>query len=98
MLEGMQSKSENPNQLEPDPHVIQRYTVHPEPWWRNIDYNGIPPAVAGGNAPNLSSPEGPDGSESNDDQSLSNDRPNEEDDDATKESQATASSRLGTSN
>ncbi|KDP22098.1 hypothetical protein JCGZ_25929 [Jatropha curcas] len=45
------------------------------------------------NASNLSSAEGPNDSLSNDDQSLSNGRLNEEDDAASKESQATASSR-----
>lgn len=89
----MQSKSESANRLEPDPRVIQPYAVHSEPWWRNIGYTTMAPTVAGENASNLSSPERPNDSLSNDDQSLSNGRLNEEDDDASKESQATASSR-----
>lgn len=40
--------------------------------------------------------DGPNGSLSNDDQSLSNGGVNEDDDDASKESQATASSQSGT--
>jgi nuclear transcription factor Y alpha len=55
----------------------------------------MPPAMTGGNASNS---EGHNGSESNDDQSLSSGRLNEEDADATKDSQATASSQLGAAN
>ncbi|KAF2287382.1 hypothetical protein GH714_039768 [Hevea brasiliensis] len=90
----MQSNSESAYRREPDPHVIQPNAVHSEPWWRSFGYNTVPPVVPGENASNLSSPDGPtNGSLSNDDQSLSNERVNEEDDDASKESQATASSR-----
>ncbi|CAK7331044.1 unnamed protein product [Dovyalis caffra] len=88
----MQSKPEKTNGLEPNPNNIQEYTVHSEPWWRNIGYSSIPPAMTGGNASNS---EGHNGSESNDDQSLSSSRLNEEDADATKDSQASASSQLG---
>lgn len=77
---------------EPNPSDIQEYTVHSEPWWRNIGYSSMPRAMTGGNASNS---EGHNGSESNDDQSLSSGRLNEEDADATKDSQATASSQLG---
>ncbi|EEF48902.1 nuclear transcription factor Y subunit A-1 [Ricinus communis] len=90
----MQSKSESANQLESrDQHSLPPYAVHSEPWWRTIGYSTVSRALAGGNASNLSSSEGPNGSLSNDDQSMSNGRLNEEDDDASKESQATASSR-----
>ncbi|KAF2312055.1 hypothetical protein GH714_027902 [Hevea brasiliensis] len=90
----MQSKPVSANQLEPDPRVIQPYAVHSEPWWRSVSCNTVPPAVLGENATNLSSSNGPNGSLSNDDQSLSNERLNEDDDDGvSKESQATASSR-----
>ncbi|KAF9675525.1 hypothetical protein SADUNF_Sadunf09G0041200 [Salix dunnii] len=88
----MQSKPEKTNGLEPNPSGIQEYTVHSEPWWRNIGYSSMPPAMTGGNASNS---EGHNDSESNDDQSLSSGRLNEEDADATKDSQATASSHLG---
>ncbi|KAG6761019.1 hypothetical protein POTOM_034208 [Populus tomentosa] len=88
----MQSKPEKTKVPEPNPSDIQEYTVHSEPWWRNIGYSSMPPAMTGGNASNS---EGHNGSESNDDQSLSSGRLNEEDADATKDSQATASSQLG---
>ncbi|KAB5540972.1 hypothetical protein DKX38_013946 [Salix brachista] len=88
----MQSKPGKTNGLEPNPSDIQEYTVHSEPWWRNIGYSSMPPAMTGGNASNS---EGHNDSESNDDQSLSSGRLNEEDADATKDSQATASSHLG---
>lgn len=54
--------------------------------------------MTGGNASNLNSSEGHNGSESNDDQSLSSGTLNEEDADANKDSQATASSQLGAAN
>ncbi|CAN1263866.1 Nuclear transcription factor Y subunit A-1 [Linum perenne] len=64
------------------------YGVPPEPWWRNVGYHSVAPPVAGGNASKST-----EGSESNDDQSLSNARTNEEEEeDAAKESQTTASS------
>ncbi|KAK3205271.1 hypothetical protein Dsin_019317 [Dipteronia sinensis] len=91
----MQSKSENSNQLEPDPHAIPPTTVYSEPWWRGVGYNTISPVVTGGNASNSSSLDDPNGSESNDDQSLSNGGVNEEEEVAKKESQTTASSRPG---
>lgn len=92
----MQSKSENGNRLEPDSHAIPPTGVYSEPWWRTIGYNPISPAMTGGNISNSSSLECPNGgSDSNDGQSLSNGRPNGEDDDGIKESQNTASSRSG---
>ncbi|KAG6679268.1 hypothetical protein I3843_14G119400 [Carya illinoinensis] len=90
----MQQKSEKPNQLDPRSHATQPPAVYTEPWWRNIGYNPISPSVTGGNVSNSSSLECPDaGSDSIDGQSLSNNEPNEEGGDATKESQNTASSR-----
>ncbi|KAJ4825380.1 hypothetical protein Tsubulata_012534 [Turnera subulata] len=89
----MQSKPDSANPHEPNAHAIHQYAVQAEPWWRSLGYNTVPPTFVGGNATNLSSPEEPDGSESNDDQSPSNSRLNEDDDDTTKESLATASSR-----
>ncbi|CAN1750821.1 Nuclear transcription factor Y subunit A-1 [Linum perenne] len=63
------------------------YGVPPEPWWRNVGYHSVAPPVAGGASKST------EGSESNDDQSLSNARTNEEEEeDAAKESQTTASS------
>ncbi|KAG6789453.1 hypothetical protein POTOM_005551 [Populus tomentosa] len=91
----MRSKPENTNGLDADLKDIQEYTVNSELWWRNISYSSIPPAMTGGNASSLTSSEGHNGSESNDDQSLSSGRLNEEDADANKDSQATALSQLG---
>lgn len=86
----MQSKSENGNQLEPDSHAIPPTSVYPEPWYH---------AMTRGNISNSSSFECPNGgSESNDGQSYSNGRLNGEDDDGTKESQNTASSRSAGNN
>ncbi|XP_065867146.1 nuclear transcription factor Y subunit A-1 [Euphorbia lathyris] len=88
----MQSKSMSAHHPGSDPNIIQQYALHSEPWWRNIPYNGSPAGQAG-NASNLSSSEDRNGSMSNDGQSMSNGRLNEEDDDASKESQNTASSQ-----
>ncbi|XWS28306.1 hypothetical protein CRYUN_Cryun25bG0056800 [Craigia yunnanensis] len=88
----MQSKSEGGSRLEPDPHSVPQTAVHSEPWWRNSAYGAISPGVRGGNASNSSSMECPNGSESNDGQSLSNGGLNEEDN-GNKEIQTTASSR-----
>lgn len=89
----MRSKSERTDQLEPNPNAIPPGAVYSEPWWRGVGYNSISPALAGGNVSNSSSLDCPNGSESNDAQSMSNDGLNEEDDDANKESRAPASSR-----
>lgn len=91
----MRSKSERTNQLEPDTNAIPPGAAYTEPWWRGVGYNSISPALAGANVSNSSSLDCPNGSESNDAKSISNDGLNEEDDDAHKESQATASSRSG---
>ncbi|XVF19280.1 hypothetical protein REPUB_Repub11eG0096700 [Reevesia pubescens] len=88
----MQSKSEAGSRLEPDPHGVPPTAVYSEPWWHNIGYDAISPGVRGGNASNSSSMECPNGSESNDGQSLSNGGLNDEDD-VNKETQTTASSR-----
>ncbi|KAJ8751246.1 hypothetical protein K2173_016427 [Erythroxylum novogranatense] len=77
----MLSKSDSSNRREADREAVGRYAVHSEEWWRGTGYNAI------------SSPECPNDSESNGDQSLSNGRLNEEDDDATKESHNIASSQ-----
>jgi nuclear transcription factor Y alpha len=93
----MQSKSENANRLDPGSHAIPQAGVYSEPWWR-IGYNPMSPVMTGGNVSNSSSLECPNGvSDSNDGQSPSNGGLNEDDDDATKESQNT-SSRSGASN
>ncbi|XP_021812081.1 nuclear transcription factor Y subunit A-1 [Prunus avium] len=93
----MQSKSETENRLHADHHTIPPNSVYSEPWWRGVGYNPISPAVTGRNASNSSSLECPNGgSESNDDRSLSNDEPNEDDDDdATKGSQITSPRSAG---
>ena len=92
----MQSKSETANRLRSDPHTYPPTNAYSEPWWRGIGYNPISQAVVGANASNSSSLECPNGdSESNDGQSLSNSGLNEEDDDATKESQATDPNQSG---
>ena len=92
----MQSKSEGGNRLEPDPHGVHPTAVYPDPWWRKVGYGAISSGVRGGNASNSSSMECPNGSESNDGQSASNGGLNEEDD-ANKQTQTTASSQSGTS-
>ncbi|KAL9458725.1 hypothetical protein AB3S75_007570 [Citrus x aurantiifolia] len=89
----MRSKSERTNQLEPDPNAIPPGAAYTEPWWRGVGYNSISPALAGANVSNSSSLDCPNGSESNNAKSISNDGLNEEDDAVNKESQATASSR-----
>ncbi|KAI4305086.1 hypothetical protein L6164_028475 [Bauhinia variegata] len=92
----MQSKSETANRLRSDPHTFQATNVYSEPWWRGIGYNPISQVMAGANASNSSSMECPNGdSESNEGQSLSNGELNEEDDDATKESQPTTPNQSG---
>ncbi|GMI81594.1 nuclear factor Y, subunit A1, nuclear factor Y subunit A1, EMBRYO DEFECTIVE 2220 [Hibiscus trionum] len=88
----MQSKSEGGRRLEPDLHGVTPTAVYSEPWWRNNGYGAISPRVRGGNVSKSSSGECPNGSESNDDQTLSNDGVNKEDD-VNKERQAAASSR-----
>ncbi|XP_050223038.1 nuclear transcription factor Y subunit A-1-like [Mercurialis annua] len=91
--EGMQPNSDSGKALGCDQdqqHLAQPYSVHSEPWWRAIGGgNTVSSAQAGGNTSHLSSD-----SLSNDDRSMSNGGLNEEDDGASKESQATASSRL----
>lgn len=82
----MQSKSENPNRIEANPYNISSSAACPEPWWRNMNYNSISPALIAGNTSNSSSME-----QSRDGQSQS-----EEDDDAIIESQITASPPSGT--
>ncbi|WVY94959.1 hypothetical protein V8G54_034047, partial [Vigna mungo] len=93
----MQSKSETANRLRSDPHSFQPGSVYSEPWWRGIGYNPLAQTMAGANASNSSSLECPNGdSESNEEgQSLSNSGRNEEDDDATKESQPAAPNEPG---
>lgn len=92
----MQSKSETTNQPRSSPHSFTPNTVYSEPWWRGIHYNSAPKAMSGVNASNSSSLERPNAdSESSEGQSLSNNGMNEEDDDATKESQPTAPNQSG---
>ncbi|KAJ1390331.1 hypothetical protein SESBI_37546 [Sesbania bispinosa] len=95
--EDMQSKSETANRLRSDPHSFQPSGVYAEPWWRGIGYNPMAQAMSGANASNSSSLECPNGdSESNEEgQSLSNSGMNEEDDDATKDSQPAAPNQSG---
>ncbi|KAK9022028.1 hypothetical protein V6N11_002326 [Hibiscus sabdariffa] len=89
---GMQSKSEGGGRLEPDLHGVPPTAVYSEPWWRNSGYGAISLRVRGGNASNSSSGECPNGSESNDGQTLSNGGVNKEDD-VNKETQTAVSSR-----
>ncbi|GAV56932.1 CBFB_NFYA domain-containing protein [Cephalotus follicularis] len=86
----MQSKPGSANQIEPDPHAIPP-SVYTEPWWRNVNYSATSSAVTRGNTSNSSSLEVPNGSESNDGQSHSDDELNEDNEDATKEPQTTTS-------
>jgi len=92
----MQSKSETANQPKSNPHSFTPNNVYAEPWWRGIQYNSVPQAISRVNASNSSSLERPnEDSESSEGQSLSNNGLNEEDDDATKESQPTAPNQTG---
>ncbi|XP_061367398.1 nuclear transcription factor Y subunit A-1-like isoform X1 [Gastrolobium bilobum] len=95
--EDMQSKSETANRLRSDPHSFQPSNVYSEPWWRGIGYNPMAQAMSGANASHSSSLECPNGdSESNEEgQSLANSGLNEEDDDATKDSQPAAPNQSG---
>ncbi|KAL0558783.1 hypothetical protein IC582_003365 [Cucumis melo] len=89
-VEGMQSKSETNNQL--DPNGAPSTSIYYEPWWRGMGYNTFPLPVVGGNASSSTSLEFPNGgSESNDGQSVSNNDVNDEEDDVSKEVQATGS-------
>lgn len=92
----MQSKSQNTDRLGLDSHSIPQNNIYSEPWWRNVGYNPSSLPLTGEHASNSSSLECPNGgSDSNEDQSLSNDGPNEEDDDATKDSHVGASPQSG---
>ncbi|XP_020209672.1 nuclear transcription factor Y subunit A-1 [Cajanus cajan] len=92
----MQSKSETENQLKSNSHSFTPNNAYSEPWWRGIQYNPVPQAMLGVNASNSSSLERLNGdSESSEDRSLSNNGLNEEDDNATKESQPTAPRKSG---
>ncbi|CAI0450096.1 unnamed protein product [Linum tenue] len=86
----MQSKPAAAHSLPPDSHaVLPSYGVPSEPWWRGVGYHSVAASMPIGNAA-ISTGR----SESNDDQSVSDDRTDEEEgNDAAKESQATASSR-----
>ena len=92
----MQSKSETNNQL--DSNGAPSTSIYYEPWWRGMGYNTFPLPVVGGNASSSTSLEFPNGgSESNDGQSVSNNDVNDEEDDVSKEVQATGSPHSGTS-
>lgn len=82
----MQSKLENSSRIEANQYNISSSSACSEPWWRNMNYNSISPALIARNTSNSSSTE-----PSRDGQSQS-----EEDDDAIIESQITASSPSGT--
>ena len=91
-----QSQSQNTEQLGLDSHAIPPSSVCGEPWWRNVGYMPVSMPLTGGNVSNSSSVECPNGaSESNEDQSLSNDGQYEEEDDATKDSNVSASPQSG---
>lgn len=90
----MRPKSQNTDGLGLDSHNITPTNVYSEPWWRGVGYNPISPPLTARNASNSSSLDCPNGaSESNEDHSLSDGGPNEEDDDATKDSHVSASPR-----
>ncbi|KAK7299876.1 hypothetical protein RJT34_10704 [Clitoria ternatea] len=74
----------------------QNLGVYSEPWWRGIQYSPVSQVMSGAKVTNSSSLERPHGdSESSEGQSLSNNGLNEEDDDATKESQPPAPNQSG---
>ena len=94
----MQSKSETNNQLQSDPNGAPSTTIYYEPWCSSMGYSPFPLPVVGGNASSSTSLEFPNGgSESNDGQSVSNNDVNDEEDDVSKEVQATGSPHSGTS-
>ncbi|KAK2967822.1 hypothetical protein RJ640_027716 [Escallonia rubra] len=80
----MQSKPDTTNRIE-DTYKITPSALYPEPWWRNNGYVSNSPAVMHGNASDSSSVE-----RSIDGQSQCDSGRNEEDDDASKESQLSA--------
>ncbi|KAL7199318.1 hypothetical protein ACSBR2_021581 [Camellia fascicularis] len=84
----MQSKSKSASQVEANPYNISPSAVCAEPWWRSTGYNYVPPAVIGGNTSNSSSLE-----QSKDGQSQSDGALDEDEDDAIRESQISASPR-----
>lgn len=86
----MQSKSKSGNRVEVDPFNISRSAMCSEPWWHSSGYNPISPTAMQGNASDSSSVE-----QSADGMSQSDGGQNEEDDDATKESQNSAPPRSG---
>uniref|UniRef100_A0A1J3CVT0 Nuclear transcription factor Y subunit n=1 Tax=Noccaea caerulescens TaxID=107243 RepID=A0A1J3CVT0_NOCCA len=91
----MQSKSGRGNEAEVSHHTDhQQPMMYPEPWWKNNSFGVVPLARPSGIPSNSSSLECPNGSESNDVHSASEDGALNADNDATwKDSQAATSSR-----
>ncbi|CAH2072895.1 unnamed protein product [Thlaspi arvense] len=94
-VEIMQSKPGRGNEAEVNHHADQQQPMmYPEPWWKNNSFGVVPQARPSGIPSNSSSLECPNGSESNDVQSASEDGAlNGENDGAWKDSQAATSSR-----
>ncbi|PSR95409.1 Nuclear transcription factor Y subunit A-1 like [Actinidia chinensis var. chinensis] len=82
----MQSKSKSASRMEVNAYKISSLATCSEPWWRSMGYNSIPTTEIGGNTSNSSFLE-----QSKDCQSQSDDGMDEDDDNAIKESQITAS-------
>lgn len=79
----MQSKPKTASQGEANLQNLTNSTVCSEPWWNNTGYNSFSPAVMRGNASDSSSTEQ---EKSLDDQSQSEGRMNEEDNDTARKS------------
>ncbi|KAF8398378.1 hypothetical protein HHK36_017305 [Tetracentron sinense] len=57
----MHSEPKDSNKLESNAHSIPPSTICPQPWWRGIEYNAIPPAVLGESGSKSQSLEHPNG-------------------------------------
>lgn len=98
IFEEMQSKpGRGGNEAEVNHHGVQQPMMYPEPWWKNNSFGVVPQERPSGIPSNSSSLECPNGSESNDVHSASEDDGalNGENDGTWKDSQAATSSRSG---
>jgi len=95
----MQSKPGRENEEEVNNHnAVQQPMMYAEPWWKNNSFGVVPQARPSGIPSNSSSLDCPNGSESNDVHSASEDGAlNGENDGTWKDSQAATSSRSGLS-
>ncbi|XP_010519750.1 PREDICTED: nuclear transcription factor Y subunit A-1-like [Tarenaya hassleriana] len=89
----MQPKPGSGNEVEANPHVVPQPMMYHEPWWRNNTFGVVPQARPSGIPSNSSSLECPNGSESNDVQSASEDGALNGENVGTYKDQAATSSR-----